>query len=108
VLFRSKAAGEKCQICGYNRCIACLSFHHLDISKKDFELSGMRLTYSLEKLIKEASKCALLCRNCHGEQHNMTISTQLVPINFSNIEIPKDILQWYQEKAPMAGLEPAL
>ena len=32
--------GGKCQICGYNRCQDAFDFHHLDPSKKDFNISG--------------------------------------------------------------------
>ena len=103
--FLLEAAGGKCQICGYNYCKACLVFHHLDESKKEFNINGMRLTYSLTKIIKEASKCALLCMNCHGEHHNGFIK-ELKPIDFSNIIIPVNLLQWYFNKGPMVGLEP--
>lgn len=32
--------GGKCQICGYNKCTGALEFHHLDPTKKDFNISG--------------------------------------------------------------------
>ena len=31
-----KYKGEKCIICGYNKCIRSLDFHHLDPEKKNF------------------------------------------------------------------------
>ena len=60
--------GGCCSICGYNKCPTSLIFHHLDPSKKEFQLSGSH-TFSWEKNKKELDKCILLCRNCHGELH---------------------------------------
>ena len=31
-----KYKGDKCQICGYNKCIKALEFHHLDENEKEF------------------------------------------------------------------------
>ena len=31
-----KGFGNKCQICGYNKCDSALEFHHLDPSQKEF------------------------------------------------------------------------
>lgn len=61
--------GGCCKICGYNKCIAALSFHHLDPTQKDFELGTKGLTRSYEKLLVEASKCLLVCCRCHTEIH---------------------------------------
>lgn len=66
-----KYKGNKCEICGYNKCIGALQFHHLDPSKKDFDLSnkynGGKLI--MEEMYKEVDKCQLLCANCHAEKH---------------------------------------
>lgn len=42
-----------------------LTFHHLDPSQKEFEISGKSISW--ERLKAELDKCALVCRNCHGE-----------------------------------------
>lgn len=60
-------AGGRCAICGYSRCVGALAFHHVDPSEKEFGLSWRGLTRSFEDLRKEASKCLLLCSNCHAE-----------------------------------------
>lgn len=60
-------AGGGCAICGYARCVGALAFHHVDPSEKEFGLSWGGLTRSLEDLRREASKCVLLCSNCHAE-----------------------------------------
>jgi DNA-binding transcriptional ArsR family regulator len=61
------AAGGRCGICGYDRCIGALHFHHRDGSTKGFGLSARGLTQSLEAMRAEAAKCILLCANCHSE-----------------------------------------
>lgn len=59
--------GGACQICGYNRCIQALDFHHIDPDTKSFSISGG--TKSLDKLKQEVDKCILVCSNCHREIH---------------------------------------
>jgi len=61
--------GGKCQICGYKKCSRALSFHHINLKKKDFTISAKGLTRSWKKLQKEIDKCILLCANCHMELH---------------------------------------
>jgi transposase len=60
-------AGGKCSVCGYSRCIAALEFHHLVPSEKSFSLSHRGVARSIERARAEASKCVLLCANCHAE-----------------------------------------
>jgi hypothetical protein len=47
--------------------VKALQFHHLDPELKRLGLSGQGVTYSIETLRAEASKCVLLCANCHVE-----------------------------------------
>jgi hypothetical protein len=60
-------AGGACQLCGYDRCIAALEFHHRDPAEKSFSLSHRGVARSLAKARAEAAKCILLCANCHAE-----------------------------------------
>jgi 5-methylcytosine-specific restriction endonuclease McrA len=60
--------GGKCQICGYDRCIKALDFHHINPIEKEFELTFMNRKW--EVLKKEADKCILVCSNCHREIHD--------------------------------------
>jgi transposase-like protein len=60
-------AGGRCLLCGYDRCPGALHFHHLDPSLKGFGLASRGLTKSIARLREEASKCVLLCSNCHAE-----------------------------------------
>jgi transposase len=60
-------AGGRCVICGYDRHLRALEFHHLDPLQKQLGLSASGVTLSLEALRAEARKCVLLCSNCHAE-----------------------------------------
>jgi hypothetical protein len=60
-------AGGACRLCGYDRSVAALQFHHLDPKLKDFSLSHRGVTISLDAARAEAAKCVLLCANCHAE-----------------------------------------
>lgn len=60
-----KQKGGKCNICGYNKCITSLDFHHINPAEKEFGISGNN--YSIERINNELNKCILVCRNCHGE-----------------------------------------
>ena len=60
-------AGGRCSICGYDRHIGALQFHHRDGEAKKFGLSDRGLTRSLAAVRAEAAKCVLLCANCHSE-----------------------------------------
>lgn len=60
--------GGACLICGYNRCIKSLVFHHIDPTRKDFAIAGKCLKW--ETIRVELDKCVLLCANCHVEVHD--------------------------------------
>lgn len=60
-------AGGSCQLCGYDRYLGALEFHHVDPSQKRMGLSYKGAALALETLRAEAKKCMLLCANCHAE-----------------------------------------
>jgi transposase-like protein len=60
-------AGGACALCGYDRSMGGLHFHHLEPSAKAFALSRRGVTISLAAARAEAAKCVLLCSNCHAE-----------------------------------------
>lgn len=60
--------GGQCEKCGYNKSNRALNFHHLDPTKKEFQISS-RLNGAMAELKVEADKCLLLCANCHMEVH---------------------------------------
>jgi len=59
-------AGGCCALCGYDRTTRNLQFHHVDPATKEFSMQ-MGLGKSLAKYRAEATKCVLVCANCHGE-----------------------------------------
>lgn len=64
-----KLLGDKCCICGYNKCIDALEFHHENPNEKEFKL-GSGNTMSWKDYKNEALKCILVCSNCHKEIHS--------------------------------------
>ena len=62
-------AGGRCVLCGYERCVTALEFHHIDPTSKDFNVTGSRDTRSFASMIAEIRKCVLVCANCHREIH---------------------------------------
>ena len=63
-----RVLGSCCCLCGYDKCIKALEFHHLDPSKKDFTISNDH--FRLKDAVEESKKCILLCANCHRELHD--------------------------------------
>lgn len=61
--------GGKCEICGYNKCLNALDFHHKNKEDKSFALNAANYNRSIEELKKEVDKCILVCANCHREIH---------------------------------------
>ena len=58
-----------CEICSENH-PACLVFHHIDNTNKDYNVSTMgKYGLSKKKIIEEISKCKVLCANCHRKLH---------------------------------------
>lgn len=60
--------GEKCSLCGYNKSMRALEFHHTNPSIKDKNFKSLR-GWSKDRLTKELQSCILLCSNCHAEEH---------------------------------------
>jgi len=64
------AFGGACTICGYNKTIAALDYHHLDPTQKDKMLCvAMRNGYAWSRIVEEARKCTIVCSRCHREIH---------------------------------------
>ena len=66
--------GNKCCVCGYNKCNSALEFHHLNPDEKDFTL-GANANISFARANEEIKKCILVCANCHREIHEGLIDT---------------------------------
>jgi hypothetical protein len=59
--------GGCCCICGYDRSMRALHFHHLEPALERHSINAKGVAVALEKLRAEAQKCVLLCSNCHAE-----------------------------------------
>ena len=85
--------GGSCELCGYNKNMAALEFHHKDPNEKDFGIDMRTFSNTkLETLKLELDKCKLLCANCHREIHNQELMLDNIPnllkevdkVSFSN------------------------
>ena len=65
-----------CEICGYNKHPAALSFDHTDPTNKYKTKSGKKVhiadmvkggRYAWKTIAEEIQKCRILCMNCHME-----------------------------------------
>lgn len=61
--------GGKCVVCGYDKNLAALEFHHKNPKEKDFAITRKALC-SFESIRLELDKCELLCCRCHREHHH--------------------------------------
>lgn len=63
--------GGKCEKCGYSKCLAALTFHHLDPNLKEFTIDRSTISRkNINSVYKELDKCILVCFNCHMEIHH--------------------------------------
>ena len=68
-IFNSR--GGACEVCGYNKNIAAIEFHHRVPSEKKFGIDLRSLgNGSMSKMIDETNKCDMICSNCHKEKHH--------------------------------------
>lgn len=66
--------GGKCTICGYNKCLSALDFHHKDPKKKLGSVGELHSKKGKKYAYEEAKKCILICSNCHHEIHEKNLS----------------------------------
>ena len=80
------ANGGRCIKCGESN-FSCLEFHHRDPNVKDDQISNLIMgNGGWDKAKSEATKCDILCRNCHYELHyKQTISNRKIKLfNMAN------------------------
>lgn len=65
-----------CEICGYDKSLKSLHFHHKDRQNKKIEISHytnsqtIRSVLDIDEIVKEElRKCVLVCSNCHQDLH---------------------------------------
>ena len=64
-----------CSICGYNKCVDSIDFHHISLkNNRERDISSMvskiNSRVGIRRIIKEVSKCIIVCSNCHREIHS--------------------------------------
>ena len=91
--------GGKCEICGYDKNIAALEFHHKDPNQKELKLDARTwASGKLEDIQSELEKCSLLCANCHRELHYPDLETNYIPDYIKDLTEQKT-LQYKEYKA---------
>jgi hypothetical protein len=65
--------GLKCARCGFDDYRA-LQFHHIKGDKEHAVANMLRRGHAMEAIIKEASKCEVICANCHQIEHIRSIA----------------------------------
>ena len=70
-------AGGGCTVCGYDRHLGALQFHHVEPGGKRLGLAAQGVARALDTLRVEAQKCVLLCANCHAEVEAGIVSLPL-------------------------------
>jgi len=58
--------GGKCEGCGGEFHPSIYEFHHISPNAEDRKVSSL---FNWEAVVKELTKCALLCANCHRLEH---------------------------------------
>ena len=82
--------GGKCEICGYDKNISALEFHH--IKDKNFGICEKKISTITDEIIKEVDKCILVCANCHRELHNASLTKENV------IKLEQEIIKYKNEQ----------
>lgn len=71
--------GGKCSVCGYDKNLSALTFHHVNPEEKEFTLTSRAFNRTTEETIeKELNKCVLLCQNCHHEIHHPELDKEKI------------------------------
>jgi hypothetical protein len=71
--------------CGYARNLSALEFHHRNPRDKLFQLDARTLANrKWANIAAEASKCDLLCSNCHAETHHPEMALSGEPCSQMN------------------------
>lgn len=95
--------GGRCLICGYDKCMRALAFHHVDPRTKNFSLDSHECgRRSEDEILEEAKKCILVCTNCHMEIEEGLIK---VPANVPKFIDNCRIILDYYSICPICGKE---
>lgn len=75
-----KYKGGKCCICGYNKSIQALTFHHVNPENKKFNITKFMKfkDFDIDELCKELDKTICVCKNCHSEINSRIITDKKI------------------------------
>lgn len=63
--------GGRCEICGFDKYLSALEFHHVDPSSKERNIASLGVrNWNFERVKAELDKCVLVCANCHRGIHS--------------------------------------
>lgn len=89
--------GGSCQLCGYDKTIQALEFHHINPDEKTMVLNHECSGNYLRK-VEEMKKCALICANCHREVHYGLVDAALIRLDNSLIDSKIQYLKNYEKE----------
>ncbi len=83
-----EAHGGGCSICGYNKNLSALEFHHINPNTKLFNIDARSISNrSINVINEEVKKCILVCSNCHQEIHNPLHEISIIKQNLEKVKI---------------------
>ena len=85
--------GNACVVCGYNRTLKALEFHHIDPDSKRYSVSQGVKNYEWDDVVREAMKCVLVCANCHRELEDEVATLEDAHIEKQHRIIAKNLKQ---------------
>ena len=66
-----KEKGGKCIVCGFDKFLSALDFHHKDSNSKTDNVAHLfTRNLAFETILKEIEKCVVVCANCHRGLHS--------------------------------------
>lgn len=79
-LMAIKHKGGRCCICGYNKSIQALTFHHINPNNKKFNITNFlkQKDLDMDELYKELDKTICVCKNCHSEINSGIITDKKI------------------------------
>lgn len=84
--------GGGCEVCGYNKNLSALQFHHRNPKDKEFGLDARTLgNLKMETILNELAKCDLLCANCHLEEHHQEYTKEKIKLIIESKNINQNL-----------------
>lgn len=71
-----------CKDCGYKENPYALQFDHITDDKKDNVSNLIRSDYSWDTILKEITKCEVVCANCHAIRTQNRKSSSFPALNY--------------------------